>query len=242
MNTYFIAKQADAPPSTRVTVQHLVIFHGVGTYPDRNSPDWVRPSPRNTSRGPLHIIRSGRYVPPVFAPTAIDFAINDSVRRKLVKHVKTIEFGEVVFEHLVDVEMMPLGASSIDGEATRVSTDTLLMSEDVAEFHETVGRYSTILAPSPSSPEYSDVDDYQEVDGPIWGSCFSRLPGRGCRVSTTLLKEYGLHLAPGAGIAMREDVFEIIIPFVDLDCFKIAFSDLDRTRRRINPLTGETHP
>ena len=111
----------------RVGALHDLVFHGIGEYrslaewkpyPIINEegersvavrpPEWRWPGTTNTNREPLHVARSGEFVPDVFGSMFTFFVVSAKVREAL-SSFPNVAFNRVIFEHLVDLPMPSLG-------------------------------------------------------------------------------------------------------------------------------------
>ena len=239
MYLYFVRnKGSEGFLDKRISNHSYRVFHGFSEYVGRNEPGWVMPSPMNDSRDPLHVQRSGRFVPDVFGVNSLKFVISSRVKKQL-EHLPGIEFNEVVFEHLVDQDIPVVGDFTSHGNEGRETLTAEEMSAlpDVPEFHESIGKYYTIIFPSMRDVK-DRYDDFQEFPAPDWGSFNNvRNISKTGNISKALFQDYAV-FACGFGLTFSEDAFAAIAPFLDLDYYAIAVYDLD-PEPRFNPFTNE---
>lgn len=223
---------ADHDWTKRVSIYHASVFNGVFHYVGRGQPGWRPPATTNSNREPAHISRSGRYVPPVFGDAIFDLVISATVRKRLAG-LPNVEFNPVVFERLVDVPMPALGdftwanqdfdTSAPDFESRQVNPDYEITTlPDVPEFHRTIGPYYSLLTPNLYEVE-QHYDDVIEVT-PQWGNYHeSSDEPDPVKLSEKLLGQSPIIRSRGA-FAFREDAFERIAPFLDLDYYAVAIA------------------
>ena len=233
---YFIRHQMlNHVVGKRVWPYHLRVFHGDLSYESRIrddgqvDPKWRRPSLLNDSRELPHVTRSGEFVPEIFGMS--DLMISPKVHER-IKSFPGIDFQSVVFETLVDAPMPPLGdfSSILERNPDHVEEEYRSLP-DVPRYHESIGTYRSILAPTIGELRET-FPDTQEVS-PVWGRYFraSKLD----RVSfSRSYFETGAIVRGGSAWVLREDIFTAIAPFLDLDYYLIDHIDLDPPPR-INP-------
>ncbi len=225
MRMYFVDRKIISYSSSkRASVLHMRVFHGRSSYPDeRVTQDWRPPALTNRNRNPVHISRSGRYVPPIFGDRSYELIVNETIKERLSR-LPNVEFVEVVFERLIDWSMPALGDfSEFDTDPPRdvvkESEQKLLTAPDVPEFHRTIGRYYSLLGANLHDMKgmYDDIQEIQVNFGSYVPPTMSMEP----IVSARALNDYpflwgNVHI-------FREDAFEIIAPYLDLDYYGIAF-------------------
>lgn len=227
--------------SKRVGPLHKTVFHGVGYYPTlaawksvpgvnetgerivtTRPPDWRWPAVTNGNRDPLHIARSGCFVPPVFGSSFVFIVVSPEVREALSTLPK-IAFNSVVLEQLVDLPMPKLGDFSWfqrkDLEQYENDPDNLLKSlPHDPKYEQKVSEYCQLLPANLQDVvnKYADV-----ISMPVdFGSYAYRSRPTEVPVSQALLKEYPIVQTPH--LVFREDAFARIAPFLDLDYYAIA--------------------
>jgi hypothetical protein len=232
--------------SKRAGALHWDVFHGLGDYPtllqwipksavnERGEryligfpPDWAWPGVTNQNREPLHIRRSGRFVPAVFSPSFTELIVSPRVREVLQK-LPHVGFNEPVFEQLVDLPLPELGDFSwferrdlrkYDG----LTNKYLASLPHVAEFEKAVAGYTQLL-PANSNDIASEYHDTRSV--PVnFGSYHYLTSPREVPVSCEMLKDYPIVQTPH--FLFREDAFAKIAPFLNLDFYAIAVLTID---------------
>lgn len=209
----------------RVSTFHKRVFHGRSVYPERDrEPGPRRPGPAltNQDREPAHISRSGRFVPPVFSPRIYELIVNENLKERLSK-LPNVEFVEVVFERLIDLGMAALGDFSRLGNEPPTIYEQLRMAPDVAEFHQTIGTYFSVLGANMYALQ-GKYEDAAEV-AINFGSYWPGLP-KSALISARALKDYPI--LRGDAHVFREDAFAIIAPYLDLDYYAVAFLEYPR--------------
>lgn len=212
--------------SNRVGPLHTDVFHGESYFTNKRR-GWKPPAASNDNREPLHIRRSGRFVPHVFSGYSFDLVISPKVRQAL-SSVPHIEFNEVVFEHLVDVAMPELGDFSwFDRDDiydyNALPKEYLNAQPDVPGFHKAIGPYYQLLVPQILDVE-EQYDDIETV--PVnFGTYTHMMRPKEIKVSVNLLRTCPIILSKGHRgycLLFRQDAFALIAPFLDLDYFAIA--------------------
>jgi hypothetical protein len=238
MFVYFVKRAPIAEAlNHRVSGYHSTVFHGWGDFPGRR--EWGRgggmpPSVTNTNREPLHVSRSGTFVPPVFCGMGV-LVVSATVRERL-QTLPNVEFVPVVFEHLVELAMPALGDFSLSYQRDpqtmewRSSEAALLAAPDVPTLHDTIGPYYHLLG-----LQTWDVKDEYPDYGPL-NVNFGTYPGFVPAGTTSpgpvdcslqMLEQYPV-VRCGNGQMLREDAFALLAPFLNLDFFSIACHIVDK--------------
>ncbi|MFV0443413.1 MAG: hypothetical protein ACK5Q5_07565 [Planctomycetaceae bacterium] len=216
--------------SHRVSGYHSMVFHGDGYYLSRKSgpgPWPTVPAVNSENRELLHVIRSGRFVPPVFVAGAM-LVVCEAVKAKLTT-LPNVDVAPVVFERLVDLPMPDIGDFSAEAR-NPIAGEVLMAAPDVPELHETIGNYYQVL----EFHSYSFKEQYPDY-GPVMVN-FGTYPGRPgvgktspgpVDASLKMLDEYPM-VQLGTVHMLREDAFSLLAPFLNLDYFSIASLAIDQ--------------
>lgn len=220
MQIYFIeSKGVIHTQYWRTCAYHSSIFHGIASQPETLDQMLLPPSLTNQNREPYRIRRSGRFVPRIWMASS-SLIVADSVKQQLAR-LLNMDFLPVIFERLVDVPMPALGDFSWYERITYPPEPEpdyeLKTSPDVPAFHQTIGRFWEVL-----SANLYELDSRPNDAKPVevdFGS-YAVKPNENVLVSLSLLQKYPV---VWSGITqVREDVFAIIAPFLDIDYFNIA--------------------
>jgi len=213
----------------RVGALHETVYNGVTYYSD---PSWGAARPRRDP-GPYHVTRSGSFVPEVFYGMT-NFIVSPRVQRAFTG-LSGIAFKPVVFEHLVDLPMPPLGDFSWfdTEECLRLEGDTDQLLRNLPHeprFEKKVEGYMRIAA-----PQYEDIlDKYADfktvsVNRRDYADFIYRKPVN-FRVSGTMLREHHIIWCYNDGAPftiLSVDAFKRIAPFLNRD---FCFIDVQRVR------------
>lgn len=222
--------------SNRISILHTEIFHGLGNHPEadqreREGQDFPPiPGISNNYREPLHLTRSGTFIPAIFIVSG-SFVVSREVFGK-IKHVNNVEGEPVVFEKLVDLPMPALGDMSWYTRDLPYSDDPDPVHEydyleDDPLLHQKVGTYYELLG--------ANRRDLPKDQWPLqkvtlnFGRYFSGWMSSYAEVSKTVLERYPI--IAGASIILRGDIFEIIAPYLDLDYFAIDVISADKIKQ-----------
>ncbi len=228
---YFIANiNVNPDMSCRVSALHKEVFHGQGNYPmSSTSEEEFKPVPAasNDYREPLHITRSGRFVPPIFM-AGRSLVVNETIFNEL-KKISGIVAEQVVFEKLVDLPMPALGDMSYYDRDLRYKEDPhprheYEYLEDNQHFQESIGAYYSILSGIPR-----DLDD-KEYEWKTVNPTFSKYlrPSRygTQKICHKVIEQFPVYRS--GFLFVRQDVFQIIAPYLNLDYFAIDVIDYDK--------------
>lgn len=223
---FCLAKTSLMPDiSCRISALHAEVYHGQGEHPEANaSTEDPKPIPAvsNDYREPLHITRSGRFVPSLFL-AGRKLVVNERIYRKLRK-IKNIVGEQVVFEKLVDLPMPKLGDMSYYDRDVPYKDDPLPMHEygyldDVPEFHKKIGHYYEILPALPrdlldAEIEWKEVlPNFGSYPGTTMAACKPK------KIAREVMERFPIYKS---GIwFLRQDIFTIIAPHLDLDYFAV---------------------
>lgn len=231
---FFLTSNRQMPDaSNRISILHTEVFHGVGNYPEadqleKEGQDFPPiPGITNDYREPLHITRSGVFIPSVFILSG-SLVVSQEVFDKL-KKINNIEGEPVIFEKLVDLPMPALGDMSWYTRDLPYSDDPDPVHEydcleDVPLLHKKAGAYYEILG--------AIRRDLPKDQWPLqtvklnFGRYFSGWTYSDPEVSRALLEKYPI--ISGVNIILRGDVFAIIAPYLDLDYFAIDVISADK--------------
>lgn len=220
MEIYFVQQLNQVyTVSGRTCSYHRSIYHGMQSHPETLRHAEVPPTITNRNREPLHVRRSGRFVPKIWFGCAA-LIVADDVKTRLERLPNT-EFLPVVFDRLTDIPMPALGDFSWYERITYPPGPEpdyeLETKPDVPEFHSSIGRYWEILSVNRHELDSQPLDWCQvEIN---FGS-YSGALSEDVLVSVSLLREYPFVWSDAFQI--REDAFAIIAPYLDLDYFAIA--------------------
>ena len=235
---YFVrAAKFSLGKGKRVSDYHHEIFHGMGTFHGReDDTDWISPSATNEVRDVFHIWRSGTVVPSVFSPSFRTLVLSTAAR-KAIQGLTGLDFHPVVFEHVVDLAMPPLGSLSVppyENESARELFDHVRMKQwlfdqpDEPTLHSRFEGYSQMLMGTLIEVEQGLTDlnlsDVERVEV-NWGS-YCEYTRSTVRFSRQMLEEYSVYEPGGSIWVMSEDAFAAIAPFLDREFFDIAAIDL----------------
>ena len=210
--------------SWRITTFHCAVYHGYAYYPSEvgKAPGdkGGRPAVNNKNRERLHAWRSGRFVPEVFMPGGF-LIVSPRLADKL-KKIPGMELVDVVFEHLVDVGMPRIGDGSWSGSPLQLRfpepTDWFRTLPHVREFEPRVAGYQQVLA--------ADLFELEEryPDARRYDVRFGSYPDSGVPIrdllSQKVFQDYPVIFS--GPLFMREEVFKIIAPYLDLDYFNVC--------------------
>lgn len=235
----------------RTSSLHDTVFHGIGYYPtyevwerasgiegkrctvkDIPDRDW-RPAVTNKTRESLHIARSGRFLPPMFATSLLARTLVISPElQKVLSPLRNIAFNDVVFEHLVNLPMPKLGDFSwYDRDDIDKYDDHpgiyLWSLPHVSEFEKDVEGYRQLLPANfyNIEEEFEDIEYFTPDFGSYahvtsFGTLADSSDNREVPVSKKMMEKYPIVQTPR--FIFREDAFEMIAPFLDLDYYAIA--------------------
>lgn len=260
----FVVEQHFTGWNDRVDGYHAAVYHGAGEYPklkawepktafDKDGeqmlitrpPDWRWPAVTNENRDLLHITRSGRFVPALFSGSILanTLVLSPEIQKRLSSR-KNVVFNDVVFEQLVDLAMPPLGDASWyytkAAEKYGLDPDEYLRSlPHVPQFEKRVKGYRQLLPANfdDIAKSYSDIKlvtpefgSYKHVTSIGTGAHLKE--HRQIRVSEKMLEKYPIVQNPHW--LFREDAFERIAPFLDLDYYAIAVLAFDKPSPHID--------
>jgi hypothetical protein len=210
----------------RASSYHRIIYHGISSYQLPFSETGGPPAATNSDRQHVHVVRSGRFVPPVFSPRTYELIVNDEIKRKL-QVLPNVEFSEVVFEQLVDLSMPRWGDFSFEQWSMKeqVELHTYIKGlPDRPEMHDTIGRYYTVLGANLAELR-GEVNDLEEDVRLNFGTYWPSQQRETTLMSRKALEKYPF--ARGGTHILRDDAFTIIAPYLDLDMFEIAVINSD---------------
>jgi len=213
----------DLLPGHPVGTTHNLVFHGTGY---RDGLELVYCKSAYLDEPPSHcamLVRSGRIVPKVFSPGLL-LVVCESVRERL-RGFANIAFVEVGFEKLVDIAInkmdFALERAWID-DALRSREEFFSRYDDVAAFHESIGKYFEVVMPHYETQitnqypgqmglvmKYSMVSP-ERTEKPMMRN-----------VALPMLEEYPLFRTHGR-IFMLPDVFAILDTYLDRDYYRVA--------------------
>ena len=241
---YFLqANKSDFFLSRRVNGFHHFVFHGTGEFPGREfgSGRWHGPGATNDIREIMHIQRSGHVIPDVFSPRGGSLVVSPRVRKALTG-LPGIQFHPVVFEHVADLPMPPLGQwppkrlrelarspYSAPVRSSKAKDDVffqeLMRHPDVPELRSRFDGYTQLLPAI--GIELDDVHDWQKVDV-YWGSyrTYYLNDPHINDFSRSVLDRYAICNVGGCVTVLSEAAFTAMAPFLDLEFYDIAALDL----------------
>ena len=209
-----------------IAMYHYFMFHGFASREGEDEIDAPVAHLENDVRSPLEIVRTGRIVPDVFAPS-VNPVVSEKVRERL-KGWPRVEFVPVVFTRLFDAHFAAGDFSFYDKKHGYYARDELKFIErlpDILSFHETIGNYYELLVPRVSTvmSEFSgDSMRTIRIDETFEGA-FGRE-----KVEFSVSEEM-LHACP----LLRQWVFittpqtfEILKPFLDLDYYTVVEKEI----------------
>lgn len=234
---FFVAMNVQMPDiSNRIGALHWEVFHGQGRHPEADlieeqDPLGFPPIPgiTNDYREPLHITRSGVFIPPIFKISR-SLVVSQAVFDK-IKHLKNIEGVPVVFEKLVDLPMPALGDMSWYTRDLPYADDPDPLHEyeyleDVPALHQKAGNYYEILGVIRRDLP-KDEWELQSVKL-NFGRYFSPTSIPAPELSNALLEKYPV--ISGSRVVLRGDLFAILAPYLDLDYFAIDVISVDQIK------------
>lgn len=219
---YFLTEARSVSHFTfRTSGLHKYIYHGIRSYDGMHEQGWERPYATNSNRQLIHIQRSRAFIPEVFSPWANELVVSRTVADKLRKF-KALEFNDVIFEHLVELPMPPLGTDPLpDVTHEKAFYEELHKLEHVGNPLDT--DYLHVLMPANSS-EYEDATrvkpDYGYYHASTTSVSFSR----------SMMQETGLYYANSGHFVLSEDCFAVLAPFLNLDYYAVAALSLEPGR------------
>lgn len=236
MIVFFITKCNSIPEATyRVGPMHSSVFHGAGHFPKTDSDeDLLTPSVTNENREMIHITRSHAIFPDVFF-AGPDLIVSEKVAEKICGF-KGVGLNLAYLEKLVDVAMPPFGDFSwLDRDDLHLyEGDSLnyLRSRPASDpVDKVVPKYFHVLVPSrfTTPKEYNDIRKITVN----YGSCSRKSRLIETEVSPGMMEDYSMLRIEG--ICMKEEVFEAIAPFLDLDFINIARANTEPRPEPYNP-------
>ena len=208
-----------------VGVEHDIMFHGDGRRPGDLRAFYML---GDDLLHPMHIRRSGTFVPPLFSPTPGQLAVTDTVRDAIERATENVQFLQMKVDKVVDL-VVAKGDFSMREAALAdrygPNLDTLLdRLPDIPGLHEQIGPFYEVIVPR-ASDRVSEFTDSANVDidihlGPDQTDRLTTT------VSTEMLETYPIVGAPKLCWVVRDDVFEILDPFIDRDYYIVKSFDL----------------
>ena len=222
--------------SRRTGPFHEIVFHGAGYYVTYQQNwdlyaegKWNFPAVTNNIREPLHVIRSGRFLPSVCMPDGTDIAVNEKVKNELAAEFPQMKFLEVVFEKIVDIKLPAIGDFSwfehAPFEKYPDARDFLnALYKESAELRRKVGKYYTILPANFKEVRSKyKTKKYPYLFGTYYGYSWET---EYIELSRKMLDDYLVIRYP-IPVVVHERVFSVLAPYIDLDYFEIAIARME---------------
>lgn len=132
-----------------------------------------------------------------------------------------MDFNPVVFEHLVDLPLPPIGENPCPKITNEISFSELIHSKPPSTV--TMGDYLQVLM-----PVHIEVQDSYPAEQikPEFGNYHSGR--RTVPFSKELVSEFGMYYCGSGYFVFSEECFGIIARYLDLDYYAIAKHDLQR--------------
>ena len=208
-----------------VGVEHSVMFHGDGRRPGSLL---ARYTLGDDLEHPMHIRRSGTFVPPLFSPTPGRLAVTDTVRDSIARVTENVQFLRIEVDKVVDLAVAKGDFSMREAAlADRYgpNLDTLLdRLPDIPGLHEQIGPFYEVIVPRASDRvnefSHANIVDIGLYMGPRDDDCLTT------HICTDMLEVYPIVSAPKLCWVVRDDVFEILDPFIDRDYYIVKSFDL----------------
>lgn len=221
---YFLTEARSVSHFTfRTSKLHKYIYHGVRNYAGMHEEGWERPYATNSNRQLVHIQRSRAFIPEVFSPWANELIVSRRVADKLQKF-EALRFNDVVFEHLVDLPMPPLGTDPLPSVThEKAFYEVLHKLEHVGDPLDT--EYLQVLMPAMANGHSYEDEKPVKPDYGYYHASTTRVS-----FSKSMAQEVGLYYANSGHFVFSEDCFSVLAPFLNLDYYAVAAFSLEQRR------------
>ncbi|WP_437225934.1 hypothetical protein SH661x_004317 [Planctomicrobium sp. SH661] len=230
MNVFFITpSRSFFDHQYRTTWMHSMVFHGTTDRTRLSQLDKPQSEQDPTSNGTecLSVLRSGTFVPDVWAPSTVDLVVAEHIANRLLQITK-VQLRDVCFSKIVDLPMPALGSDVSWSRPGPIDPDQgLEQFPDSPELRKSIGKFKAINFPTIYKMR-SHLGDKKRIR-PNFGSyadgeTFGNFSSKTVLFSNKFIQDNPLFW--DEVFILREDVFSVIAPHIDRDYFWVAWKEV----------------